>query len=472
MKTGLVWFKNDLRIHDNEALSMANAQCDNLIFCFTVEPHLFKNTKLGFIKSDINRFKFLEQSVYSLKKKLTEIGGHLIISDKSAIEFIPQLIEKYGISMIFGETEYASEELKIINSVREKLPKLNFNFYWGKTLYHVDDIPFTIEKIPLTSKAYRIPIANESQPRQTFEAPRELKSHSKAISSEFPSYSKCNFSESEYLSAKPYLEGGEEKALERLHYYTFESENLTGYRWSRNKSLGMDYSSKFSPYLALGCISVRTIYETVKKYETKIKKNQSTWWLIFELVWRDYFTFKGMKFDDKIFYSKGYKNKELNFENNAEKFNRWQVGETGIPFIDAHMRQLNETGYMSNRGRVNCASYLVHDLKINWTWGAAYFESKLIDYDVSANWLNWHVQAFEIYYTNPVNQSLKYKANEYIAKWIPELSHIDDNKILAPWIFKELHGNIDYPMPIEVSSKWTRAMNLIQNSVSIQGKLF
>ena len=127
---------------------------------------------------------------------------------------------------------------------------------------------------------------------------------------------------------------------------------------------------------------------------------------------------------------------------------------------------------MSNRGRVNCASYFVHDLKIDWTCGAAYFESKLIDYDVSANWLNWHVQAFEIYYTNPVNQGLKYKANEYIAKWIPELRHIDDNKILAPWIFKEELKSLDYPDPIEVFSKWTRATNLIKNSVSIQGKLF
>ena len=241
----------------------------------------------------------------------------------------------------------------------------------------------------------------------------------------------------------------------------FESELLTGYRWTRNKSLGLDYSSKFSPFLALCCISPRFIYEEVKRFETTIKKNQSTWWLVFELVWRDYFTFKGMKFGDLIFLKKGYKNKSIEWENDKKKFKRWQNGTTGIPFVDAHMRQLNEAGYMSNRGRVNCASYFVHDLKIDWTWGAAYFESKLIDYDVSANWLNWHVQAYEIYYTNPVHQSLKYKANEYIAKWIPELEEISDNRIHAPWLFEE----IDYPQPIEMYRKWTRAVNRISSSL-------
>lgn len=465
MKTGLVWFKNDLRIHDNEALVQAIEQCDDLIFYFSVEPHLFEQLELGFRKSDIVRFKFLEQSVNALQQKLENIGGHLIISSKSANELIPDLISEYNISKVFAEKEYAPEELQIVASVQNKLPKIEFSFYWGKTLYHIHDIPFTIENIPLTSKAYRIPASKESNPRETFETPRKLAGHPDAKSTTFPSYDLYGFSKSEYESALPFLEGGEEKALERLHFYTFETEKLTGYRWTRNKSLGLDYSSKFSPYLALGCISARLIYETVKKYEAEIKKNQSTWWLVFELVWRDYFTFKGMKFGAEFFYTKGFKNKDMAFENDSEKFKRWQEGRTGIPFIDAHMRQLNETGYMSNRGRVNCASYFIHDLKIDWTWGAAYFESKLIDYDVSANWLNWHVQAFEIYYTNPVHQSLKYKSNEYIAKWIPELSEIEDDKVHAPWMFKDDLKNINYPDPIEVYSKWTRSINRIIASV-------
>ena len=466
MKTGLVWFKNDLRLHDNEALCQAIAHCDQLVFCYCVEPYHFQKLELGFRKADSNRFKFLQQSVRNLQLKLENIGGHLIISSLGSITTIPEIVKTFDISEIYAEQEYASEELNIVKALEAKLPSIEFNFYWGKTLYHIDDIPFSIEKIPLTSKAYRIPTSKESQVRKTFKAPEVVTSHPKAASTKFPSYDIFDFSEQDYENATPYLEGGEDKALERLRYYTFDSELLTGYRWSRNMSLGLDYSSKFSPYLALGCISPRLIFEAVKEYETIIKKNQSTWWLIFELVWRDYFTFKGMRMGNAIFKTQGYKNKTVDYENDDLKFKRWQNGETGIPFIDAHMRQLNATGYMSNRGRVNCASYFVHDLKIDWTWGAAYFESKLIDYDVSANWMNWHVQAYEIYYTNPVHQSLKYNANAYIAKWIPELNSIPDNKIHAPWAFDVLCDELAYPKPIEIYKKWSRSIKRIKDAVA------
>ncbi|KQR93327.1 DASH family cryptochrome [Chryseobacterium sp. Leaf180] len=458
MKTGLVWFKNDLRLHDNEALTKAAEECDELIFCYSLEKSLFEELALGFKKCDINRFKFLGQSIADLQNNLEKIGGHLLIGSDSAAQFLPELVKKYNISDIYAEEEYASEELDLIGKIRNSLPEINFHFYWGKTLYHKDDIPFKISNIPLSSKAYRIPAGKESEPRKTFKAPKKLKSVKKVKSTNFPSYKKFDFTKKEYDDAQPFLEGGETKALERLEYYTFKSELLTAYRWTRNGSQGLDYSSKFSPYLALGCISAREIFEKVKEYESKIKKNQSTWWIVFELVWRDFFTFKGMKFGDDIFKTKGYKNKEIPFVNDKEKFQKWCDGTTGIPFIDAHMRQLNTTGYMSNRGRVNCASYFVHDLKIDWTWGAAYFESRLIDYDVSSNWMNWHMQTFEIYYTNPVHQSNKYKAQDFIREWILELKRANDIEVLIPWEY----DMADYPKPIEVYPKWQRAINLIK----------
>ena len=458
MKRGLFWFKNDLRLHDNEALTKAIEECDELVFCYCIERTNFEKVIYDFRKADIIRFKFLEQSLLNLQENLEHLGGHLIIGENSALETLPKLIEEFQITDIYGEEEYASEELNLIKTVKEKLPETNFHFFWGKTLYHKDDIPFEIDKIPLTSKAYRIPAGKESQPRKTFDTPKKLNAFKKAKSTKFPSYKIYGFTKKEYDAANPFLKGGETLALERLQYYTFKSELLTGYRWSRNKSEGLDYSSKFSPYLALGCISPRQIFEIVKEYEEKIKKNPSTWWLIFELVWRDYFTFKGMRFGDRIFVTKGYKNKDVVWENDPDKFKRWCNGTTGIPFIDAHMRQLNETGYMSNRGRVNCASYFVHDLNIDWTWGASYFESKLIDYDVSSNWMNWHMQAFEIWYTNPVHQQNKYKAQDYIRKWIPELRDKNNIETLIPWEF----DIPDYPKPIEIFTKWTRAINLIE----------
>ena len=460
-KRGLVWFKNDLRLHDNEAFNKAIDECDELLFCFCLEKKSFEILPVGFRKADIIRFKFLQQSVLNLQKHLELLNGHLLIGDISAVDTLPEMVAKYEITDIYAEEEYASEEMTLISDVKNALPKINFHFYWGKTLYHKEDIPFEISKIPLTSKAYRIPAGKNAEPRKTFTCPKELKAFKKAKSNKFPSYKVYGFTKKEFDNAEPFVEGGEDAALERLQYYTFESELLTGYRWSRNKSDGLDYSSKFSPYLALGCISPRKIYETVKDYEEQIKKNASTWWLVFELVWRDYFTFKAMRFADEIFKTKGYKNKVVEWENDPIKFERWCAGATGVPFVDAHMRQLNETGFMSNRGRVNCASYFVHDLKINWTWGAAYFESKLIDYDVSSNWMNWHMQAFEIWYTNPVNQANKYKAQNFIRNWIPELSEKNDVEVLVPWEF----DIPEYPKPVEVFKKWSRAINLILKNI-------
>lgn len=463
IKTGLVWFKNDLRLHDNEALCQAIADCDQMVFCYCIEKSIFKQLNLGFQITGSSRFLFLEQSILNLQKNLEHLGGHLLIGTESAVDFIPKLVVQYNINAIYGECEYASEELQLIKGVKTKLPTVEFSLYWGKTLYHIDDIPFPINKIPLTSKAYRIPTSKESYPRNPFKTVSILNALPNVESTEFPSHLNYGFTDEDMKLSEPFVEGGEEEGLKRLQYYTFESELLTGYRWSRNKSLGLDFSSKFSPYLALRCLSPREIYKKVKHYEATVKKNASTWWIVFELVWRDYFTFKGMKFGNAIFQTEGFKKKAIAFENNTDYFKRWCDGQTGIPFVDAHMRQLNQTGYMSNRGRVNCSSYLVHDLKIDWTWGASYFESRLIDYDVSANWMNWHMQAYEIYYTNPVHQSNKYKAQDYIRKWIPELKTLDDVGVLIPWEF----DFFAYPKPIELYSKWTRAINLIKKKKEV-----
>ncbi|MGO4911160.1 DASH family cryptochrome [Leeuwenhoekiella sp. W20_SRS_FM14] len=453
---GLLWFKNDLRLLDNETLCRAVNSCTSILPVYIFDPRLFANTVYNFPKAGLNRFEFLKQTVDVLRTNLQNLGANLLVEIGHPEELIPALIKKHKITKLFAEQEYASEELKIVDAVKQQLSEeVTYDFIWGKTLYHIDDIPYSIDKIPLTSKAFRINTTKKAEVRETFDIPKKIEILSLNDWGTLPEATQFNFEVLDDQKENLYVKGGEDLALERLNYYTVETELLTSYKWTRNKSLGLDYSSKLSPYLAVGAISPRTIYYAVKAYEKNIKKNISTWWLVFEVVWRDFFTFKGMRMGNSIFKTEGYKNKEVPFENNTEYFERWCAGTTGIPFIDAHMRQLNETGYMSNRGRVNCASYFVHDLKIDWTWGAAYFESKLIDYDVSSNWMNWHMQAYEIWYTNPVNQSIKYKAADYIKKWIPELAAVNDELIHIPWKIEEY--KLKYPKPIEVYSKWERA---------------
>ena len=154
--------------------------------------------------------------------------------------------------------------------------------------------------------------------------------------------------------------------------------------------IGADYSSKFSAWLAMGCISPRFIYQELKKYEHQFGANESTYWLVFELLWRDYFRFIMKKYNAKLFLHSGIKTNEIQInETNSLNLEAWINGTTGIDFVDANMIELKLTGFMSNRGRQNVASYFCHNLKLDWRFGAAYFEQQLIDYDVSSNWCNW-----------------------------------------------------------------------------------
>jgi deoxyribodipyrimidine photo-lyase len=154
--------------------------------------------------------------------------------------------------------------------------------------------------------------------------------------------------------------------------------------------IGADYSSKFSAWLAMGCISPRFIYQELKKYEHQFGANESTYWLVFELLWRDYFRFIMKKYNAKLFLHSGIKTNEIQInETNSLNLEAWINGTTGIDFVDANMIELKLTGFMSNRGRQNVASYFCHNLKLDWRYGAAYFEQQLIDYDVSSNWCNW-----------------------------------------------------------------------------------
>jgi deoxyribodipyrimidine photo-lyase len=159
-----------------------------------------------------------------------------------------------------------------------------------------------------------------------------------------------------------------------------------------------------------------------------VTKNESTYWLIFELIWRDYFRMITKKYGNRIFKAGGIKNKILQLRQDPDIFKRWTEGQTGIPFIDANMRELKQTGFMSNRGRQNVASFLVKDLKIDWRMGASYFEYTLIDYDVHNNWGNWNYVAGvgndprEDRYFNTQLQAQRYDpSGKYVKRWLPEL---------------------------------------------------
>ena len=241
------------------------------------------------------------------------------------------------------------------------------------------------------------------------------------------------------------FKGGETEALNRMQDYFWETDAVKSYKQTRNRLIGGDYSSKFSAWISLGCLSPREVYWQIKKYEQLRGSSDSTSSLFLQLLWRDYFRFMFKKYGNKFFQKIGFKGRAPEEgENQQELFELWKEGRTGIPFIDANMRELNTTGFMSNRGRQNVASFLVKDMKVNWMWGAAYFEEKLIDYCPANNWGNWAYVAGvgndskEYQHFNVLMQAKEFDPQgDYVRLWIPELDMITGGQIHQPWALSE-----------------------------------
>ncbi|MFM1843080.1 MAG: Cryptochrome, partial [Cyanobacteriota bacterium] len=186
-----------------------------------------------------------------------------------------------------------------------------------------------------------------------------------------------------------------------------------------------------------------------------------TYWLIFELLWRDFFRFVAQKYGDRLFYRSGLRGISLPWQWDVDLFQRWQTGQTGYPLVDANLRELALTGFMSNRGRQNVASFLCKNLGLDWRSGAAWFESCLIDYDGCSNWGNWNYtagignDAREFRYFNIMKQAQQYDPQgDYVRLWIPELAPLPPDKIHQPWHLNQgeqqrfgVRLGQDYPRP-------------------------
>jgi deoxyribodipyrimidine photo-lyase len=392
MKSAIVWFKTDLRLHDNETLIRAIEQYQQVIPVYCIDDSHFTTTEFGFKKTGSFRAQFLFESLIDLDKNLRAIGsGLLVVKGKPEIEII-KLVGFYDVQTVIAKREVAYEELQKQALVEKELWKRQclFETYSTSTLYHAEDLPFSIKDIPEVFTNFRKRIEKESSIRNVFLKPTIINSP-KIPPFELPTLTELGL-ENKNIDARAAFnfKGGESEGHKRLINYLFETKAIAAYKETRNGMIGTNYSSKFSAWLSLGCLSPRSIYAEIKKYETQYDANESTYWLVFELLWRDYFRFMMKKHRHQFFMQNGIKTAtiELN-KHDALLFTTWQNGQTGNDFIDANMLELQLSGFMSNRGRQNVASYLCNELKLDWRYGAAYFEEQLIDYDACSNWGNW-----------------------------------------------------------------------------------
>ena len=385
----LVWFRNDLRVDDHNGLKLALNNSNKVVGFYCFNPKVFSENKLGFKKTDVFRTKFLIETVDNLKENLKKNNISLIIKIGDPVEELSNVITQHNISNIYLQKEWTKEEYDEEALLKSKLTNVLFHSTYDQFLYHPDDVDNQFISDVFTN--FRKSCEKKVDVRNlTFNSSKLNSENLLKENYEVPSLDQLGFDDFILDNRSAFnFSGGSDSAKERLDQYLWKSRKINYYKQTRNGLIGLDYSSKFSPWLANGSISPREIYWEIKEYEKDILKNQSTYWLVFELIWRDYFKYISLKYGSKIFKIGGILEKDYEWSDDVRIFKEWTEGRTVEPFVNANMIELNSTGWMSNRGRQNVASFLAKELKIDWRWGAGYFESKLIDYDVHSNYGNW-----------------------------------------------------------------------------------
>ena len=478
----ILWFRNDLRLHDHALLSHAVSSQAEIVPVYCFDPRHFGQTSFGFPKTGAFRAQFLLESVADLRRSLQARGSNLVIRWGTPESVIPDIAQQLQCNVVYYHAEATSEELKAQQALARALKPLNVRpkRTWGSTLYHPNDLPFATSELPEVFTQFRKAVERDSAIRPALAAPARLPELPSGIEpGDLPSLETLG------LEAPPSdnravmsFAGGETAGIARVEEYIWARDLLKSYKQTRNGLLGSDYSSKFSPWLALGCLSPRYISDRVLEYEERRIRNDSTYWLIFELLWRDYFRFIALKHGDRLFYRSGLRKLSVDWKQDGPRFDAWRQGQTGFPFVDANMRELATTGFMSNRGRQNVASFLTKNLGIDWRMGAEWFESLLIDYDVCSNWGNWNYtagvgnDARGFRYFNIPKQAKDYDPQgDYVKHWLPELTPLPASKVHASYRLTreeqaryDVRLGVDYPNPIVDLEQSVRSNEAIYNA--------
>lgn len=395
----IYWFRRDRRLSDNPALLHAitlASQSDTTLLPVTLNEEN-SDTPWGFTRLGPHRLAFESQSLAGLQTSLKTLGSNLYQPSKPGIDGLIELANQTQASTVVCEAIYAPQELTEIEQLKNAgLDVLSME---QSSLLPHDDLPFEVSKTPIVFSDFRR-LAEKSKclPCTPLAAPDSLPPLPDNILVATPYAAKENESifqapELDHRSAFAYQtkgwHGDEITAQAHLARY-FASQLPSHYKETRNGLIGSDYSTKFSPWLAVGSLSAAQIWQALQNHEAKYGSNDSTYWIWFELLWRDHFRLMMQRFGRRLFARSGLAKPPLPARNhNVQGFNRWRTGNTGNAFIDAAMRELAATGYLSNRMRQNVASFLIHDLSGDWIAGAAWFEHCLVDFDVHSNQGNW-----------------------------------------------------------------------------------
>ncbi len=366
MDSTIIWFRQDLRLHDNEALLEAVRNSDYLVPVYVLDQ---KGNRSGEA-----RIRFLIESIIDLRQQLRALGSDLIVRIGAPEEILYQLAIETKSKWIYCNRERTRDEVNVQDQLEQKLWSIGreLRYCRGKMLYHTADLPFPITHCPDNYANFRKEVEHIVPVREPLGRPKDIPPIPEGLDPGFIPLPKDLVSAANPGYIK-YFSGGESEGM-----------NVLLGKGSLDEKIGLlKEGIILGPWISMGCLSPKKVYQEA------LSMGDEGAQLCQNLIYRDYLRMMGKKYGDHIFFKSGISKKELSFGQNTHSFALWQNGETNIPIIDAAMHQLNSTGWLPDVLRKVVANYLIKVLKIDWRLGASYFESRLIDYDPCSNWVSW-----------------------------------------------------------------------------------
>lgn len=391
MTTVIYWFRSDCRVHDHPGLQAALRDATRLLPVFVDDPRQQQPDRWGFAPRGRHRQVFLADTLADLDASLRRLGNGLEIVTGTPETVLPALARACGASRIVCEDIPCPQEQGAVRAIRAA--GITVQTIWHATLIAPRQLPFAVADLPGVFTRFRVRIEEAGVlPLQPLPEPVSLPPRPAAcpvpdVPPRLARPEPAHDPRSAFPYAEPAWQGGEQAALRHLHAY-FSDDRAPTYKATRNGLTGTSYSSKWSPWLATGALSPRRVFAALRDHEAEAGVSDGSYWLWFELLWRDYFRFLHARHGSRLYRVEGLGQLPPP-RHDARRFADWCAGRSGQAFVDAGMRDLAATGFLSNRMRQMVASWLIHDVPGDWRAGAAWFESQLIDYDPCSNQGNW-----------------------------------------------------------------------------------